>query len=72
MAKEKTFKANAKDFIKYCGEYLKPGDKFQVKESDVEELKAYAEIEIPKETTTPPDNSGEGQGGQEPGGNGGQ
>lgn len=72
MAKEKTFKAEAKDFIKYGGEHLKTGDKFQVKESDVEELKAYAEIEIPKETTSPPVNPGEGEGGQEPGGDGGQ
>ena len=72
MAKEKTFKAKAKHFIKYDGEDSKPGDKFQVKESDAEELKAYAEIEIPKETTPPPDNSGAGQTGQEPGGNGGQ
>ena len=72
MAKEKTFKAVAKDFIKYGGEHLKPDDKFEVKESDVEELKAYADIEIPKETTTPPGNPGTGQSGQEPGGNGGQ
>jgi hypothetical protein len=66
MAKEKTFKAVAKDFIKYGGEHLKPEDKFEVKESDVEELKAYADIEIPKETTTSPGNTGTGQ---EPGGN---
>ena len=72
MAKEKTFKAKSKKFIKYGGEYLKPEDKFEVKESDVEELKAYADIEIPKETTPPPGNTGIGQGGQEPGGNGGQ
>lgn len=71
MAKEKTFKAVAKDFIKYGGAHLKPDDKFEVKESDVEELKDYAEIEIPKETTTPPGNTGDGQG-QESGGNGGQ
>lgn len=72
MAKEKTFKAVAKDFIKYGGEHLKPGDEFQVKESDVEELKAYAKIEIPKETTPPPGTPGEGQTGEEQGGNGGQ
>lgn len=72
MAKEKTFKAVAKDFIKYGGEHLKPDDKFEVKESDVEELKAYADIEIPKETTPPPGNTGIGQTGEEPGGNGGQ
>lgn len=72
MAKEKTFKAVAKDFIKYGGEHLKPDDKFEVKESDVEELNAYADIEIPKEITPPPVNPGQGQGGQEQGGNGGQ
>lgn len=66
---EREFKAVAKDFIKYGGEHLKPDDKFQVKESDVEELKAYADIEIPEEITTPPANSGTGQ---EPGGNGGE
>lgn len=65
---EKAFKAVAKDFIKYGGEHLKPGDNFEVKESDVNELKVYADIEIPKETT-PPVNTGTGQ---EPGGNGGQ
>lgn len=69
---EREFKAVAKDFIKYGGDHLKPGDKFKVKESDAEELKAYADIETPKETTPPPANPGEGQSGQEPGGNGGQ
>ena len=44
---EKEFKAVAKDFIKYGGEHLKPGDNFEVKESDVNELKVYADIEIP-------------------------
>lgn len=46
---EKTFNAVAKQFIKYGGKHLKTGDKFQVKESDVEELSKYAEIEILKE-----------------------
>ncbi len=72
MAKEKTFKAVAKDFIKYGGEHLKPDDKFEVKESDVDELKAYADIEIPKETTPPLGNTRIGQTGEETGGNGGQ
>lgn len=69
---EATYNAVSKQFIKYGGEHLKPEDKFQVKESDVKELSNYAEIEIPKEITPPPANSGEGEGGQEPGGNGGQ
>lgn len=46
---EKTFNAVAKQFIKYNGEHLKAGDKFQIKESDVEELSKHAEIEISKE-----------------------
>ncbi len=66
---EKTFNAVAKQFIKYDGEHLKAGDKFQVKESDVEELKVYAEIEIPKEE--PPVDPNNGQGNQQ-GENGGQ
>jgi len=66
---EKTFNAVAKQFIKYDGEHLKAGDKFQVKESDVEELSKYAEIEIPKEET--PVNPSNGQSGQV-GENGGQ
>lgn len=69
---EKTFKAIARQFIKYDGEFIKSEEEFQVKESDVDELKVYAEIEIPKEDTTPPTNIGEGQGGQESGGNGGE
>ncbi|BCZ46944.1 hypothetical protein psyc5s11_30110 [Clostridium gelidum] len=65
---EKTFKATAKQFIKYGGEHLKAGDKFQVKESDVKELNQYAEIEIleEKENQNP-----DGEGGQQ-GGNGGE
>ena len=69
---EKTFKATAKQFIKYDGKFIKIEEEFQVKESDVKELSNYAEIEIPKEVTPPPANPGEGQGGQEPGGDGGQ
>lgn len=66
---EKTFNAVAKQFIKYDGEHLKAGDKFLVKESDVEELSKYAEIEIPKEEI--PVNPSNVQSGQV-GGNGGQ
>ncbi|MCH3962991.1 MAG: hypothetical protein LKE46_01835 [Clostridium sp.] len=53
---EKTFKAKARQFIKYNGEYLKEGQEFDVKESDVTELGRYADIEIPKEAETPPVN----------------
>ncbi len=45
----KRFNATAKQFIKYNGEYLGTGDKFQVKESDVKELSKYADIDIPEE-----------------------
>lgn len=69
---EKTYDAVSKEFIKYGGEHLKPGDKFKVKESDVKELSDFAEIEIPEGTTLPPANTGEVQDDQEPGGNGGQ
>lgn len=57
---EKTFNAVARQFIKYGGEYLKAGGKFQVKESDVEELSKYAEIEIPEEDETTNQENGEG------------
>lgn len=69
---ENTFNAVAKQNIKYGGNYLKAGDKFKVKESDVKELSDYAEIKIPEEASTPPDNSGDGQKSQESGENGGQ
>lgn len=59
---EVTYNAEAKQFIKYGGEHLKPGDEFQVKESDVKELSNYAEIEIPKEET-PTNPEGTQQGG---------
>lgn len=65
---KKTFNAVAKQFIKYGGEYLKAGGKFQVKESDVEELSKYAEIEIPEEDETPDNqqaNSDNGEGAKE-------
>lgn len=67
---EKTFNAVAKQFIKYGGEYLKAGGKFQVKESDVGELSKYAEIEIPEEDETPDNqqaNSDDGEGESEEG-----
>ena len=63
---ERTFKAKTMQFIKYGGEHLKEGEEFEVKESDVEELSKYAEIEIPKEAENPPTNppgkEGEGAG----------
>lgn len=68
---EKTFNAVATQFIKYGREHLSPGDKFAVKESDIEELKLYAEIDIPEELNTPPSNQEDEQG-QQTGGNGGQ
>lgn len=52
----KTFKAKARQFIKYNGEHLKEGQEFDVRESDVAELGKYADIEIPKEDETPPVN----------------
>lgn len=57
---KKTFNAVAKQFIKYGGEYLKAEGKFQVKESDVQELSKYAEIEIPEEDETANQENGEG------------
>ncbi|OPD33699.1 hypothetical protein AL714_17880 [Clostridium botulinum] len=47
--KEKTFKAKAKQYIKYEGKHIKADEEFEVKECDLEELKKYAKIEIPKE-----------------------
>lgn len=59
---EKTYNAVAKQFIKYGGEHLKDGDKFQVKESDVKELSNYAEIEVPEEENQDPNGEGGQQG----------
>ncbi|WP_061310213.1 hypothetical protein [Clostridium botulinum] len=46
---EKTLKAKAKQYIKYGGKHIKIDEEFEVKECDLEELRKYAEIEIPKE-----------------------
>lgn len=59
---ERTFKAKARQFIKYGGEHLKEDQEFEVKESDVEELSKYADIEIPKEAETPPVTPPNGEG----------
>ncbi len=48
MAKEKTYLAIANQHIKYDGEYIKQGEEFEVKVSDVEELKQFAKINIPE------------------------
>jgi hypothetical protein len=73
---ETTYNATAKQFIKYGGKFLNNGDEFQVKKSDVDELKAFAKIDIPKENTEdsqPPVDPGTGQKeGEGDGGNGGQ
>ncbi|AQR95560.1 hypothetical protein [Clostridium saccharoperbutylacetonicum] len=74
---ETTYKAIAKQFIKYDGKFLADGDEFQVKESDVKELKAFAHIDIPKEAVSqeivPPVDPGAGQEeGKVDGENGGQ
>ena len=52
-----TYKAKASKFIKYGGKFINEGEEFEVKISDVEEMKKHAEIEIPKEdkkVTLPP------------------
>lgn len=65
---EKTFNAVVKQFIKYGGKHLEPGDKFGVKESDVKEVSNYAEIEIPEEIQNNQGNAEDsGQQGQEAG-----
>ena len=55
MAKA-TYKAKATKFIKYGGKFINEGEEFEVKISDVEEMKKHADIEIPKEDkkVTPP------------------
>jgi len=55
---EKTFSAVSKEFIKYGGQHLEPGEKFKVKESEVKELSDYAEIEIPEEEIPPVNSDG--------------
>ncbi|WP_252224298.1 MULTISPECIES: hypothetical protein [unclassified Clostridium] len=42
---EKQYKGTAKQCIKYAGQFLNIGDKFDIAEKDVEELKQYADIE---------------------------
>ncbi|QDY32673.1 hypothetical protein [Clostridium sporogenes] len=42
---EKTFKAKAKQYIKYRGKHIKIDEEFEFKECDLEELRKYAEIE---------------------------
>lgn len=41
----KTFKAIARQHIKYGGKHIKVDEEFEVKEDDVEELRKYAYIE---------------------------
>lgn len=55
MAKS-TYKAKASKFIKYEGKFINEGEDFEVKISDVEEMKKHADIDIPKEDkkVTPP------------------
>lgn len=48
MAKEKTYPAIANQYIKYGGEYIEQGEEFEVKASDIEELKQFAKISIPE------------------------
>lgn len=43
--KIKQYKGTTKQFIKYGGQFLNVGDKFDIDEKDVEELRQYAEIE---------------------------
>nr|DAU22311.1 MAG TPA: hypothetical protein [Caudoviricetes sp.] len=54
---EKSYKAVAKQFIKYGGNHLVPGQEFEVRESSVEELKQFADITISEEK----DNEDNGQ-----------
>ncbi|GEM_PF-3171353 len=62
---EKSYKAVAKQFIKYGGNHLRPGQEFEVKESAVEELKQFADITIPEDkpdVNSNANNSGESEG----------
>ena len=61
MAKT-TYKAKARKFIKYGGKFINEGEEFDVKIADAEEMKKHADMEIPKRTTPPPVNTGEGKG----------
>lgn len=62
-AKENLYNAKALVYIKYDKENYKPGDEFEVRESDVKELKenGYAEV---KETpiNVPANNQTDGEG----------
>lgn len=66
MSKGKTYAAIAKQFIKYDGKFIKEDEKFRVKASDVEELKAFAKIDIPEgEVIDKDDGTDEGENGGE-------
>lgn len=47
------YKGIAKKFIKYDGKFLNVGEKFDIEEKDIEELKQYADIEEIKVEITP-------------------
>lgn len=60
MAKEKTYPAIANQHIKYDGKYIAKDEKFKVKISDVEELKQFAQIDIPEGEENNQEPNGEG------------
>lgn len=72
---ENLYNAKALVYIKYDNENYKPGDEFEVRESDVKELEenGYAEVDDTRLNTPvePPINPDGGDGGQD-GGNGGE
>lgn len=66
VKKIKQYKGTAKQYIKYGGKYLAVGDKFDIEEKDVEELKQYADVEeIEVEVDHKDDNDGKGEGQKE-------
>lgn len=68
VKKIKQYKGTAKQFIKYAGQFIKVGEKFDIEEKDVEELGQYADIEV-IEIEVPPesdgDKTGDGEGKKE-------
>lgn len=65
MAGKKKFNAIAKQQIKYNKSFIKSGEKFKVNEDDVEELKKYADIEIPEQQQNDDENNNKEDGDKE-------
>jgi len=63
--KIKKYNGTAKQFIKYAGQFIKVGEKFDIEEKDIEELGQYADIEETEVEATSYDDGEDGEGKKE-------